>query len=269
MWRAQTVTSTVESDINVPRVGPCTTSNDRQIPLGVHNRTEMVAWAVGMGKLQKKKNCSCSNILHKAATVLFHALHPRALIESSALAVLEASEHVQVADLSRRTRGAALPCAASTRPPMKTQGEVWHLVRTGSLSLPAPLIFCPQGRTESSTLPFASRASWDLASAPPLPAPRPSLRFSFPTTSSQLSTRFEDPPPAKHPPHYRLICPSLSWCIALAIQRHDSFPLYAVFMSCNVCICCHIISAASEDKALNQDTHMWAWSQNVKSGRKS
>lgn len=91
MWRAQTVTSTVESDINVPRVGPCTTSNGKQIPLGVHNRTEMAAWAVGMGKLQKKKNCSCSNILHKAATVLFYALHPRALIESSVLAVLEAS----------------------------------------------------------------------------------------------------------------------------------------------------------------------------------
>lgn len=216
----------------MPRVGPCTTSNDKQIPLGVHNRTEMVAWAVGNGnETSKEKNCSCSNILHKAATVLFHALHPRALIESSALAVLEASEHVQVADLSRRTRGTARPRAASTRPPMKTQGEVWHLVRTGSLSLPAPLIFCPQGRTESSTLRFASRASWDLASAPPLPVPRPSLRFSFPTTSSRLSTRCEDPPPAKHPPHYRLICPSLSWCIALTIQRHDSFPLYAV------CIC--------------------------------
>lgn len=36
------MTSTVESDINVPRVGPCTTSNDKQIPLGVRNRTEMV-----------------------------------------------------------------------------------------------------------------------------------------------------------------------------------------------------------------------------------
>lgn len=55
--------------------------------------------------------------------------------------------------------------------------------------------FLFQGRTEFSTLPFASRASWDLASVPPLRVPRPLLRFSLPTTSSPLSTRCKDPHP--------------------------------------------------------------------------
>lgn len=77
-------------------------------------------------EMQKKtKQCCCFNALRKAVTVLFYALHPHVRIESSALNVLEALEHMPVADLPWRTCSSELKNMTSSRKMVSRAASTW------------------------------------------------------------------------------------------------------------------------------------------------